>query len=313
MRRRVYRARLPLLAVLAMGTLPICAQPESQDESTLFTKGGGLSPDKVITFKQVDSKPLTLDIFYPDDFQSGQKRPAIVFFFGGGWKGGNPNQFYPQAAYLASRGMVGISARSRTKSRYNAEPYQCVEDGKSAIRYVRQHARALGVDPDKLACGGGSAGGHVAAATATIKAYDCPEDDLSMSAVPNALVLFNPVYDNGPTGYGYDRVKEYYRKISPIDNLDGTQPPTLVLLGSRDQHLPVETARLYDRRMEVHGNRCETVIYEGQKHGFFNMHKVKNTEYFAKTATEMEGFLASLGFLASEPTVDAWLAIQKDR
>ena len=310
----MYRVWIALFSVLHVIALPAYTKQEpAKDVPAIYTQGGGLVPDKVVAFKQSDSKPLTLDVFYPDTFKPGDTRPAIVFFFGGGWTGGDPNQFYPQAAYLASRGMVGISAHYRTKSRDGAEPFQCVEDGKSAIRYMRLHAKELGINPEKLACGGGSAGGHVAAATATIKSYDCPDDDLSVSAVPNALVLFNPVYDNGPQGYGYERVKDYYQTISPLHNLDGTQPPTLVLFGSRDKYIPVETATLYDARMEANGNRCDTVIYEGQQHGFFNMREPNHSEYFIKTVSEMDRFLVSLGYLSGPPTVENWLASQEGK
>jgi acetyl esterase len=287
------------------------AKKNNPDEvPAIMSKGSGFKPDKVIEFKKTDSKPLELHIFYPDDFKLGDIRPAIVLFFGGGWNGGSPSQFYAQASYLTTRGMVAICPQYRTKSSHGTQPFHCVEDGRSAIRYVRQQAKELGIDPNKLACGGGSAGGHVAAATATIKAFDCPDDDLSISAVVDALVLFNPVYDNGPDGYGYERVKDYYKKISPIDNLDGSQPPTLVMMGSLDKHTPVATTELYDQRMEANGNRCDTIIYEGQQHGFFNVHKSPNGDYFIKTAEAMDRFLASLGFLSGEPTVETWFAEQ---
>ena len=279
----------------------------------VYTQGAGLQPHKVVEFKQTQSQPLTLNIFYPDEYVDGQKRPAIVLFFGGGWKGGSPTQLYPQADYFASRGMIAISARYRTMSRYKAEPYQCVEDGKSAVRYIRQHADELGINPDMLAAGGASAGGHVAAATATIKDYDCPEDDLSISAVPNALVLYNPVYDNGPNGYGHERVGDYYKKISPIDNLDGTQPPTIVFMGENDKHTPPATVRLYEQRMRDNGNVCESILYPGQKHGFFNLHKSKDPEYFIKTMTAADQFLTKHSYLKGEPTVQVWFDEQAAR
>ena len=124
----------------------------------------------------------------------------------------------------------------------------------------------------------------------------------------NALVLFNPVYDNGPKGYGHKRVKDYWKKISPIDNLDGNQPPTIVFLGEKDSLIPAETAALYAQRMKKNGNRCETFIYPGQKHGFFNLGKTRNDAYFVKTVTEMDKFLVSLKFLTGEPTVESWLS-----
>lgn len=271
-----------------------------------------LEPDKKVTYKvdpNFPDRPLTLDVFYPGDFKQGDKRPAIVFFFGGGWVGGKPSQFYAQAAYLASRGMVAISASYRTKKSHKVEPSSCVEDGKSAVRHIRKHAAELGIDPVKLAVGGGSAGGHVAAATATVVGFDGPQDDLAISPVGNALVLFNPVYDNGPKGYGHDRVKEYWRQISPMHNLGKKAPPTIVFLGSEDAAIPVATAQQYQRLMEEQGNRCETFIYEGQKHGFFNLWTLSaKSEYFIKTMSEVDRFLVSLGFLSGEASVGAWLA-----
>ncbi|MGB2011452.1 MAG: alpha/beta hydrolase, partial [Akkermansiaceae bacterium] len=159
-------SRLPMLLVMVLGCL-VFAEVNAGNSP--------LVPDKKVTYKldpKFPDQPLTLDIFYPDDFKQGQKRPAIVFFFGGGWVGGKPSQFYVQAAYLASRGMVAISASYRTKKSHKVEPSGCVEDGKSAIRYIRKHAAELGIDPDQLAVGGGSAGGHVAAATATAVGFD---------------------------------------------------------------------------------------------------------------------------------------------
>lgn len=268
-----------------------------------------IAPDQTITYKvdpQFPKQPLTLDVFYPEDLKAGEKRPAIVFFFGGGWVSGTPSQFYPHAAYLASRGMVAISARYRTKSAYRTPPSICVEDGKSAVRYIKQHAAELGVDAARIAVGGGSAGGHVAAATATVRGFDSQQDDLSISPVGNALVLFNPVYDNGPKGYGHKKVKAYWKKISPLHNLDGKQPPTIVFLGAKDDLVPVKTAELYEQKMKKNGNRCETFIYPGQEHGFFNLGK--NRAHFVKTVTEMDKFLVSLKFLNGEPTVESWLS-----
>ncbi|MDB4796380.1 alpha/beta hydrolase fold domain-containing protein, partial [Akkermansiaceae bacterium] len=108
---------------------------------------------------------LKLHVFNPEGHKASDSRPAIVFFFGGGWNGGSPKQFYPHSEHLASLGMVAISAEYRVKSRNKTTPMECVKDGNSAIRWVRSHAKELGINPDMIAAGGGSAGGHVAAAT----------------------------------------------------------------------------------------------------------------------------------------------------
>jgi len=278
----------------------------------IYTKGGGFDPDKIKTYKHTDALRLEFFMFYPEDFKQGDTRPAVLFFFGGGWKGGHANQFYPQSAYLKSRGIIAICANYRTE-KDGALPYTCVQDAKSAVRFIRENAKAIGVNPNKLAVGGGSAGGHLAAATATIKKFDSEEDNLSFSAVPNALVLFNPVYDNGPNGYGYERVQGYYKDFSPIDNLQGKLPPTIVFMGDNDKHTPVATTVLYEKRMKANGNRCETYIYENQKHGFFNLHNTKESTYFIDTVEKMDAFLVSLGYLSGPSTVKDWFAVQEKR
>jgi acetyl esterase len=236
-----------------------------------------VKPDQIIEYKQTEQGPLTLHIFNPPGHKAGDKAPAIVFFFGGGWKNGGASQFYSQSRHLASRGMVAICADYRTESRHGTTPQECVKDGKSAMRRVRSQAAELGIDPDRIAAGGGSAGGHVAAATAMLKGFNEEGEDTSVSCKPAALVLFNPVFDNGPTGYGYERVKEYWQEFSPMHNLDSSALPTLVMLGTNDDLIPVATAEAYKAKMDELGVRCDLILYEEQPHGFFNKAKYEET------------------------------------
>lgn len=302
--------------ILWAGLLCMAFIAQGADERPPFyQKGGRFKPDEQVVYKTVGEDDLVLDVFYPPELKDGESRPAVVFFFGGGWKNGDPRQFYHQSNYLASRGMVAICADYRTASRHNAKPYECVADAKSAMRYVRKHAAELSVDPDRLAAGGGSAGGHLAAATAVIKAYDCPEDDLSVSPVPNALLLYNPACDNSPEGYGHERIADDWKKFSPMENLEGKVPPTLILLGEHDGVFTPERAAVYQDRMQANGNRCELIVYPDQRHGFYNLDrkkhgfdKEKNRKYFLATLTEVDRFLESLGYISGEPTAEAWFA-----
>jgi acetyl esterase len=226
-------------------------------------------------------------------------RPAAVFFFGGGWNGGTVTQFEQHAKYLASRGMVAFVADYRVKSRQKTDPDACVADGKSAVRWVRTHARRLGIDPTRIAAGGGSAGGHVAAATGICDGLDDPaEQDSKISSKSNALLLFNPVYDNGPGGYGHDRAKAWFPAISPAHNISADDPPTIVFLGSKDSLIPVATAEKFDADLKAAGIRSELWIYDGQPHGFFNENK--NQQAFLDTVLKMDAFLVSLGWLDGE-------------
>ncbi len=114
-------------------------------------------------FKTASDTDLKLWRFSPADLKGDEQRPAIVFFFGGGWKGGTPNQFVPHSKHLAEKGIVAFVADYRVSSRNRTKAKDCVEDARDAMRYIRKNAAELGVDPKRLAAGGGSAGGHIAA------------------------------------------------------------------------------------------------------------------------------------------------------
>jgi acetyl esterase/lipase len=262
----------------------------------------GIAPDKSIVYKKIDSSKLKIHIFFPPNHSKSDKCPAIVFFFGGGWNGGSPSQFYPHCDYFASRGMVAMSAEYRVKTRNGTSPRECVKDGKSAVRWIRLHADELGVDPRKLAAGGGSAGGHVAAATGTLSKFDEEGEGRSISCIPDAMVLFNPVFDNGPEGYGYDRVKDYWKEFSPLHNISESTPPTIVFLGTKDKLIPTTTAERYAELMTDKGRRCDLRFYKDQGHGFFNY---RNKKYFIETVIEADKFLESLGYLKGEPTLQS--------
>ena len=252
-------------------------------------------PDEKVVYKVVGDLALKLHVFNPPATDSTKPKAAIVFFFGGGWNGGTPSQFYGQSRAIADLGMVAMCAEYRVKKTHGTSPKECVADGKSAIRWVRQNAAKLGIDPQRIAAGGGSAGGHVAAATATVKTFDDPNDDASVSCRPNALVLFNPVYDNGPDGYGYDRVQDYWQDISPMHNLSKTTPPTIVFLGTKDKLIPVATGEAFAAKLDAIGVRNELHLYKDAPHGFFNQ-----GDAYEDTLAKSIQFLRSLGYIASK-------------
>lgn len=295
---------LRILALLCM--LPVLVAAERITNE----RGGGFSPDEKVVFKKVPGKvtDLNLHFFFPDDYDRDGSHPAIVFFFGGGWNGGDAAHFYIQAKYLASRGMVAISADYRTRTSHGALPFQCVEDGRAAMRFVRENAKKFGINPNRIAAGGGSAGGHVAAATAVIDRFDAGRN-LDVDPVPNALVLFNPVYANGPGDYGYDRVQDYWTYFSPMHNIDEDHPPAIVFFGDSDNLVPVPTAEEYQRRMQELGIQSELQVFSNQGHGFFNWERDSSPgkEVVSATFTAMDTFLESLGFLEGEPTAASWV------
>jgi acetyl esterase len=179
-----------------------------------------------------------------------------------------------------------------------------VADAKSCLRWLRKNADRLGIDPERIVAAGGSAGGHLAAATATLPGLDEAGEDTSVSAVPNALVLFNPALVLAPfpglelQGFeskgGSERFGCEPEAISPLHHVTDHLPPTLILHGRADTTVPFASAEAFTAEMQKKGNRCELVGYEGQQHGFFN-----NAKY-AETLAETDKFLVSLGYLVPE-------------
>jgi acetyl esterase/lipase len=197
--------------------------------------------------------------------------------------------------------MVAISVEYRTINRFGTSPRECVKDGKSAMRWIKEHANELGIDPDRIVAGGGSAGGHIAAAMALVSAFNEEGEDTSVSCIPKALLLFNPVFDNGPDGFGHNLVKPYWKEISPIDHIDNQTPPTMVLLGTEDTYIPMGTAKRFERQMKEKGLRCDLHIYKGAKHGWYNLWVSR--EAMAESLIRMDRFLCSLGYLKGEPVL----------
>ena len=265
----------------------------------------GAKPSRRITYKKVGDMELQLHVFDPPP-KAKKPMGAIVFFFGGGWNGGSPTQFYHQSKYLSQHGLLAISAEYRTKKKGGVQPSECVKDGKAAIRYLRKHAKELGVDPNRIASGGGSAGGHVAAATGTVKGFEHKDEDMSVSSRPNAMVLFNPVYDNSKNGYGYERVKDYWKEFSPLHNIDKDTPPAIVFFGSAEKLVKIPVMKEFKAKMESLGIKSELTIYDGPGHGFFNYGRDDN-KWFLATMTETHNFLKALGWITGEATVEAYL------
>ncbi len=275
---------------LAFGGLQLSAAPQSSP----------IVGDPVV-YKTVAGRELHLYIIKPADWKPTDRRPALVFIHGGGWVGGSVTQFNDQSKYLASRGLVCAQVEYRLlKNNQTGPPTICCEDAKSAMRYVRSHSAELGIDPNRIAAAGGSAGGQLAAFVGMVPGQDDPKDDLNVSPKANALALFFPVLDNGPDGgWGNQRVGRRVKEFSPAANVTSNAPPTVIFLGRDDKLIPVSTIERFQKNMRAAGVRCETFFYENQGHGFANREPYKTL-----TLIETDKFLESLGWLKGPPTLN---------
>lgn len=241
-------------------------------------------------YKTIGENKLPLFIDAPKDHKSDAKAPAILFFHGGGFRSGSEDQFERQSKYLADRGMVGIRVRYRLTRDKGVEVTDCVEDAISAMRWVRSNAGKLGIDPDRIAASGGSAGGYLSAATLMIDHINAATDPSGVSAKPNAMVLFNPGFGNREQD-GTD-LRDPDGKGNLVKYVKPGQAPTIIFHGKEDKTVPIATVDEFTAAMKKAENRCELIAYEGVGHSFFNQGK-----YYELTIAETEKFLASLGWL----------------
>ncbi len=267
------------------------------DQSLVDVNAAKDSPvGQLYLYKSVGGQNLTLYVLSPTSNPLNPKRPAILFFHGGGWTKGSPSQFNQQCRHLASRGIVCIQVQYRFLDLANPQPpLVCIQDAKTAMRWARSHAQELGIDVDRIAAAGGSAGGHLAACTALLELINEPTDDLTLSAKPQALLLFNPVLDNGPQGYGYHLFVARHQELSLFEKIDSKCPPCVIFLGTEDKLIPVETMEKFQTAMQEKGVRCDLHLYEKQAHGFFNFGRPDGK--FTETLAECEKFLISLDWI----------------
>ena len=213
-----------------------------------------------VLYKKTPQEDMYLYILRPQP-QKVKALPAIVYFTGGGWVSGDVYGQIPNPAWFRDHGIIGIEADYRVKSRHDTSPIECIQDAKSAIRYIRAHAKELGINPDKIIAAGGSAGGHLAAC-AFLDGGDTPGEDLKISSKPNAIVMHNPVLGEGFGKEFFDIHPEF----SPILHVKKGWPPTILSNGTKDNTTPFQYAEKFTRLMNEAGNVCELIPVKDADH-----------------------------------------------
>ena len=223
-------------------------------------------PDDTITYSRNGDQALALHHFAARNAATGANTPAVLLFHGGAWLYGNPGDFYPQCRFFADQGISCFTAEYRLGAGGWPDVQGAIADARAALDYLLDNAEALHIDRERIAVGGGSAGGQLAAALGVGLPGASPGERR-----PAALVLYNPMLDLSPGRPDHHLVKDYWQEVSPYHHIDGDIPPALILLGSRDPEVPVATAQAFCDAVRDAGGRCEMEVYEGLSHGFFQL------------------------------------------
>ena len=253
---------------------------------------------KVYVYKQVDGVNREMEIYFPKGERASKKPVAgIILFHGGGWGGGSRVAFAYQCNYFASRGMVAatVTYRLRTKedrallAEGQSTKRVCIPDVKSAIRWFKQHAKELGVDPHRIVAGGGSAGGHISLLGTTNPGLNDPNDPRGIDTSVAAYVLFNPALSKSDA-------KD--PDVDFLHHLKADFGPAIVFFGSEDKWLKNGWKPAADKMNVLGISSVETHIAEGQTHAFFNKQPWKDITLIAA-----DRFLTKLGYLQGEATL----------
>lgn len=249
-------------------------------------------------YKQAGTVALKVAVFTPPGSR-GKLRPAVAVFHGGGWTIGELRWTFGDAQLLAAAGFVGIGVQYRLSNQAEVTPIEAIADARDAIRWIRQHADTLGIDPHRIAALGWSAGGHLAACTAV---FIDPLAEIETSSAPDALVLWFPAlaleYDNWIPkllGGRTDRLK-----VSPDHYVRAGLPPTLILIGRLDTITPAAGAEKFQQLMRAAGNRCDLHVYEKVGHQFEDVPGHIDPQVSADSKQRTLHFLRDVGMAPPE-------------
>ena len=287
--------KLILTLMLAAASM-LHAAPQGATKSK-----GGLGDDppagKAYTYKESAGKPRQMEIYFPPNHDpSRTKVPGVILFHGGAWGHGTLAQFRVACAYFASRGLVCATAEYQMLKTADAKKLSageirkrvCITDAKSAIRWFKQHATELGIDPNRVITGGGSAGGHISTLATLNPGLNDPADPKDIDTSVVAYLWFNPAF-------ALDDDKD-----AEIDVLRYVKPglaPAIVFFGDQD---PFQRGWgvVHAKLRSLANTAIQLQIAHGQPHSFFTREPWRTVTLIAA-----DRFLANLGLLAGEPTM----------
>ncbi len=256
-------------------------------------------------------RPLTMDIYLPPKTLAKPATgfPMIMYIHGGGWIAGDSHlsgavvDFPGLLADMAARGYVvtSVNYRLSAEARWPAQ----AQDIKAAIKFLRIHAADYGIDPDRFAAWGVSAGGHLAAiegvscgapalqpgatsnpaskpdAIMAAKVSDCVQAAISWYGIFDLASEAEQARREGVTSHDLPSATEWLllgcfkdkcapgqiRSASPVTYVNRDTPPMLLLVGDQDRTVPHEQTLEMDRALAAKGVKHETHVYPGVDHG----------------------------------------------
>jgi acetyl esterase/lipase len=227
----------------------------------------------------------TLDLYLPENPAAEGPLPVVVFIHGGGWQNGDKNGGGGRVAPLVATGKfagASIGYRLSGEAQWPAQIHDC----KAAIRWIKAHAKEHGLDPDRVAVWGSSAGGHLVAmlgvsdgiadlegsigahagVSSKVKCvvdFFGPADLLTMGgkhddpASPESKLIGGPVQENPGKA----------RTASPAAHVGADDAPFLIVHGDEDPLVPYGQSVALETKLEAAGVPAVLLTVAGGGHG----------------------------------------------
>ncbi|MEM9482038.1 MAG: alpha/beta hydrolase fold domain-containing protein [Verrucomicrobiota bacterium] len=249
----------------------------------------GIKVVKNLDYTGTGNPRHTLDLFLPEARKSDEPLPLLVFIHGGGWRKGSKEGAGRRIAGFVSSGKyvgVAINYRLSDEAQWPAQIHDC----KAAIRWLRGNAEKYGIQKDKIAVWGTSAGGHLVAMLGVSGDVDELEGDLGdfddeSSRVQAVVDYFGPtefltmgkgeVIDHrSPTspeglllGGAPAEKKEAALSASPVTHVTADDAPHLIVHGDGDLLVPVQQSEKFDKLLDEVGVESTFLLIKGGGHG----------------------------------------------
>ncbi len=263
---------------LAWASLAAVAAVYVQAETTRLGPPSGVVgyPD-IIYRRAPDGRRPRLDLYLPAHGQApASGRPAVVAIHGGGWRGGTKNTYGREVAKLARMGYAVASVEYVLSAPGHPTWPDNLDDVREAVRWVRAHATDYGIDPDRIAALGSSAGGHLAELLGTrahgdepasrvqavVNLYG-PSDLAGLFRSPGAVMPLRMYLGRDPKD-----IPERYDEASPISHASGRSAPTLIIHGEADMLVPVAQSHAMAARLNEAGVPSRVIVVPRTGHAF---------------------------------------------
>jgi len=288
-----------LVPCLAIHAADQPAKPKATKSAKAKKPASTAPAGKPYVYKTSAGKEREMEIYFPPNHDAASSKvPGMILFHGGSWTGGSLSQFREACAYFASRGLVCATADYQMLSKAEAKKLLacetnkrvCITDAKSAIRWFKQKAPELGIDPQRIITGGGSAGGHISALATMNPGLNDPADVKDIDTRVVAYLWFNPAFSPDDKQDAEVNVLRFVGK---------DMSPAIAFFGTKDPWKKGWDTAL--AKLQALGNTTtELWLAEGQSHSFFNKGPWQKVTLIAA-----DRFLVQQGLLTGEPTLPA--------